>query len=223
MEKIIKLLFLLCLNMSVLAQSAGTIKDAEGNEYKTVQIGDQVWMAENLRTSVFGNGDSIPNVKSKEKWVDLTSGAWVYYQNNPNFNPTFGKLYNWYVIEDERGICPAGFHVPTNEEWNALGAFLVDQGYTNEEGVILKAKQGWNDHETLSGNGEDKYQFGALPGGNRNLNGTFSKMGINGYWWSASVNNIVNAWCRYLYNSSSSILCYDDFKNYGFSIRCVQD
>ena len=222
MEKITRLLFILFTNMSVLAQP-NIVKDSEGNEYKTVQIGNQVWMAENLSTSVYGNGDSISNTINKEKWISLQSGAWSHYQNDDEYNPIYGKLYNWYVIEDERGICPAGFHVPTNEEWSVLSSFIGEQGFVNEEGIILKAKEGWNDHEMLNGNGSDNFQFAALPGGNRNLNGTFSKMGINGYWWSSSINNEVNAWCRYLYNSSSSILCYDDYKNYGFSIRCVQD
>ena len=99
MEKITRLLFILFINMSALAQP-NIVKDSEGNEYKTVQIGNQVWMAENLRTSVYGNGDSISNIINKEKWISLQSGAWSHYQNDEEYNPIYGKLYNWYVIED---------------------------------------------------------------------------------------------------------------------------
>jgi len=214
------LLFILLIVFSVKTQ----ISDIDGNSYTTVFIGTQEWMAENLKTTRFATGDTIPNIINKDKWLNLTSGSWSYYKNDSLINKQYGKLYNWYTVVNERNVCPNGWHVPSDEEWKILADFVIKSGYEGEEGVALKSKEGWNDYDGLSGNGTDDFGFRALPGGNRNINGNFSKIGQNGYWWSTSEHaNPINAWSRYLYFNNSNIMNYEDFKNYGFSIRCLKD
>ena len=100
----------------------GMLTDIDGNIYKTVQIGNQIWMAENLRVSRYRNGDLIPNVTDNEKWGEFETGAWCNYDNNPNLNSEYGKLYNWYAVADSRNIAPAGWHVPTDAEWTFAAA-----------------------------------------------------------------------------------------------------
>ena len=90
------------------------VSDVDGNTYQTVVIGDQNWMAENLKTTRYATGDTIPNVINKEKWLNLTDGAWSYYKNDEKFNEVYGKLYNWYNVIDERNVCPNGWHVPSD-------------------------------------------------------------------------------------------------------------
>ena len=200
------------------------VSDVDGNTYQTVIIGDQNWMAENLKTTRYATGDTIPNVINKEKWLNLTDGAWSYYKNDEKFNEVYGKLYNWYNVIDERNVCPNGWHVPSDAEWKILADFIISNGHEGREGLALKSINGWNTFDGLSGNGTDDYGFHALPGGNRNINGNFSNLGKNGYWWSTSEHaNPVNAWSRYLYSNNRNIMNYEDFKNYGFSIRCLQD
>lgn len=200
------------------------VSDVDGNVYKTVVIGEQTWMAENLKTTRYATGDTIPNVVNKDQWLNLTDGAWSYYKNDIKNDELYGKLYNWYNVVDDRNVCPNGWHVPSDEEWKVLADYVIENGYEGTEGVALKGQSGWNDYDGLSGNGTDNFGFNALPGGNRNINGNFSKIGQNGYWWSTSEHaNPLNAWSRYLYNNNSNIMNYEDFKNYGFSIRCLKD
>ena len=200
------------------------VSDIDGNTYKTVVIGEQNWMAENLKTTRYATGDTIPKVINKEKWLNLTDGAWAYYKNDEKFNEVYGKLYNWHNVVDERNVCPNGWHVPSDAEWKVLADFIIYNGHEGREGLALKSINGWNTFDGVSGNGTDDFGFHALPGGNRNINGNFSNLGKNGYWWSTSEHaNPVNAWSRYLYSNNRNIINYEDFKNYGFSIRCLQD
>lgn len=222
MKKSVLVVFVLCLVF--LNYINAQVSDVDGNVYKTVVVGEQTWMAENLKTTRYATGDTIPNVVNKEQWLNLTDGAWSYYKNEEKFNDVYGKLYNWHNVVDERNVCPNGWHVPSDEEWKILADFIIANGHEGKEGIALKSIQGWNNYDGLNGNGTDDYGFGALPGGNRNINGNFSHLGKNGYWWSTSEHaNPVNAWSRYLYSNNSNIMNYEDFKNYGFSIRCLQD
>jgi uncharacterized protein (TIGR02145 family) len=196
-----------------------TIIDIDGNVYKTIQIGSQIWMAENLRVSKYRNGDMIPNVTDDEKWENSETGAWCYYDNNPAYNAEYGKLYNWYAVDDKRGLAPEGWHIPTDEEWKKLADYLggneVAGGKLKEAGKIH-----W---EKPNENGTNESDFRALPGGYRYYSGTFDSLGSYGKWWSATEGRTRYAWYRSLSCYYRCVLRGDYGKPAGFAVRCVRD
>ena len=113
------------------------VSDIDGNTYKTVVVGEQNWMAENLKTTRYATGDTIPNVINKEKWLNLTNGTWAYYKNDEKFNDVYGKLYNWHNVIDERNVCPNGWHVPSDAEWKVLADFIISNGHEGREGLAF--------------------------------------------------------------------------------------
>ena len=193
------------------------ILDADGNIYTSVKIGTQEWMTENLRTTKYADGTSIPNVTSNTAWSNLSTGAWSYYNNSSSNDATYGKLYNWYAVNTSK-LCPTGWHVPTDAEWTVLTDYLTANGHNGTEGTALKATSGWD----YDGNGTDDYGFLGLPGGHRSGNGV-SDVGYNGYWWSSSQNDSNYAWSRYLGSYDVSVASYSLNKEYGFSVRCLRD
>ena len=205
--------------------------DIDSNMYKVIRIGNQVWMAENLKVSKYRNGDEITNATDDETWKDFTSevtGAYCYYNNAASNADTYGALYNWYAISDSRNLAPKGWHVPTDEEWKELEIFLgmsqstADQTGSRgmDEGKKLKSSSGWyND-----GNGTDEVAFCGLPAGERgDVMGISDFMGFRGCFWSASENNTNSAWKRDFYFHYDDIYRYTSSKRYGFSVRCIQD
>ncbi len=207
----------------------GSVTDIDGNVYETVQIGDQVWMAENLRVTHYRNGEPIPNVTDDSEWRGLSTGAYCVYNNSVD---TYGFLYNWYATGDTINniIAPEGWHVPTDEDWKELEMYLGmsqskadDTGWRGkDEGSKLKSTSGWYDN----GNGTNEVGFTALPGGYRGSgNGVFSSVDSVGYWWSATENRSATAWGRMLGYFAPSILRYLNGydKNAGCSVRCVED
>ncbi|MBM3399551.1 MAG: hypothetical protein FJY15_03185, partial [Bacteroidetes bacterium] len=157
--------------------STGSVKMEE------VKIGTQTWMAKNLDVSTFRNGDAIPEAKTAEEWkayTAATEAAWCYYDNNPENGKIYGKLYNWYAVNDPRGLAPKGWHIPTDKEWTSLTNYYL--GGINIAGAKMKSKTGWDNN----GNGTNSSGFNGLPGGNRNFNGTFINVGKDGYWWSST-------------------------------------
>lgn len=205
----------------------GTMTDQDGNVYKTVKIGNQWWMAENLKVTHYRNGDPIPNVTVRSEWENLSTGARCAHDNNDNNIATYGLLYNWYAVDDSRNIAPAGWHVPTDEEWKELemhlGMSQSDADGTGwrgtDEGSKLKATSGWYNN----GNGTNISGFTALPGGYRNYYGTFYRIGKYGYWWSATARYSNSAWHRYLGYDSSVVDRSSGGKKYGYSVRLVRD
>ncbi|MDA8695340.1 hypothetical protein N9L83_00150 [Flavobacteriales bacterium] len=205
-----------------------------GYEYATVQIGDQCWFAENLRTTVYGNGDAIPAGLTDGEWSTTSSGATAVYGEDDgcnNYSPDidacdeaqslgeYGRLYNWYAVDDPRGLCPTGWHVPTDEEWTDLENHIGLQGFSGTEGTALKSTYGWSN----GGNGTDDFGFSALPGSLRSdSNGFFSGAGGYGYWWSSSPSG-GNAWGRDLLYNNPDIYRDDLNPRYGFSVRCLRD
>ena len=189
------------------------LTDIDGNVYASVTIGTQEWMAENLRTSKYNDGTSIPNVTDDDEWGDLSTGAWCHYNNFSNYDTIFGKSYNWYAVETGK-LCPTGWHVPTDEEWTVLEDYLTANGHSGTEGKALKA---------TSFGGTNDYGWLGLPGGSRFSNGSFFSIGNNGNWWSSSQNDASSAWSRYLYNYDDNVGSYNGYKKYGFSVRCVKD
>ncbi|MEZ5173884.1 MAG: FISUMP domain-containing protein [Bacteroidia bacterium] len=199
----------------------GTVTDIDGNTYPTVLIGNQWWMAENLRTSTYANGEPIDNVTDNTAWGGLSTGAWCHYGNNTANDTIYGKLYNWYTTVDPSGLCPAGWHVPTDAEWTVLTDYL---GGLSVAGVKMKTATGWNDYLGQNGNGTNSSGFSALPGGFLYAyDGLFYSVGYYGRWWSSSESSPTSAWKRYLLHFDSSALRGDYGKRSGLSVRCVKD
>jgi uncharacterized protein (TIGR02145 family) len=207
------------------AKTYGTMTDQEGNVYKTIVIGTQEWMAENLNTSIYRNGDAIPTNLDDSTWTNTTSGAWAYYINDVSYACPYGKLYNWYACVDARQLCPVGWHVPTNAEWTVLidnlGGVTVAGGIMKSTGTIQAATGLWFGPNTEATNSSG---FSGSPGGLREYDFSYGANGVAGFWWSSSDGgNGGSAWNRCLrFNDSASPGRIDD-KHYGFSVRCLRD
>ena len=192
-----------------------TISDIDGNFYKIVKIGTQVWTAENLNVSHYRNGDIIPQVKYPDEWSKLTTGAWCYYNNDSENSKTYGKLYNWYAVNDPRGLAPEGWHIPTNAEWKQLEDYL---GGEKIAGGKLKATTLW---ESPNKGATNESGFTAIPGGYRFFDGYFNNVGNYGYFWSSSEFFSDFAWFRYLYYNRKVVNRKFLFKSIGMSVRCL--
>ena len=201
----------------------GGVKDKGSNDYKTVKIGSQEWMAENLNASTFRNGDPIPQAKTEEEWTkagEEGKPAWCYYENDPANGNIYGKFYNWHAVNDLRGLAPEGWHVPTDEEWTTLTESLNG---TREAGGKLKeaGTAHWNSPNEGATN---ETGFTALPGGSRYYNGKFSGIGEYGGWWCASGYGTSNsAWLRGLGYGHSGVFRQISFMMDGLSVRCIRD
>jgi uncharacterized protein (TIGR02145 family) len=193
------------------------VTDYDGNKYKIVTIIKQVWMSENLNVEHYRNGDVIPQVQDKEKWANLTSGAWCYYDNDSKNGKIYGKLYNWYAVNDPRGLSPKGWHIPSDAEWTQITDYL---GGDETAGSVMKATILWNSPNTGATN---ESGFTAFPGGVRNYDGTYDVIGKYGYFWSASEDYNRYAWYRYLSYDDSDVDRTNYYKKNGFSVRCVRD
>jgi len=186
---------------------------------QNVTIGTQVWMTKNLNVSTFRNGDPIPQAKTEEEWEKAGENeqpAWCYYENDPANGAKYGKLYNWYAVNDRRGLAPIGWHIPSDAEWTVLTDYL---GGYYVAGTKMKSKSGWLDN----GNGTNSSGFSGLPGGFRDLDGTFDYVGNLGYWWSSTESDSGDAWARDLRYYSGSVGRYGNDKGKGFSVRCLRD
>lgn len=201
------------------ALAYGTVTDIDGNTYATIRIGKQVWMAENLRTTRYRNGDPIANVQNHSQWISLTTGAWAHYDNDTKFDVRYGKLYNWYAVADRRNVCPVGWHVPIDAEWSTLIKHLEGE---SAAGGKLKATTLWEGPNIGATNGSG---FSGLPGGCRlNIDGNFTGFGFYSYWWSVSESGVDNAWYRYTYSYSAGVTQSSYYlKRNGFAVRCVKD
>lgn len=203
---------------SMIAQTPTTVKDVDGFEYKVVKLGTQTWMAQNLNVSRFRNGDPIPEATTTDEWIKADKNktpAWCYYDNDPAHGASYGKLYNWYAVIDERGLAPAKWRIPTGEDWQRLIIYL---GNKQKAGEQLKADFGWRD----GGHGNNKTNFQALPGGNRSDKGLFIGNGSYGYWWSAQEHGSETAEGCDMGYRYKPINQFAFRKGNGFSIRCVK-
>ena len=199
------------------------ITDVEGNSYKTVYIGTQQWMAENLKVSKYSDGTTIPNITGNTEWSYLTTGAWSYYNNDVANNAKYGKLYNWYAVSKysngNRNVCPTGWHVPTDSEWTVLTDYL---GGTTVAGGKMKevGTTSWISPNTGVTNTS---LFTGLPGGSRYSNGNYDHIGYYGNWWSSSEDGTDGAWVRYLDNDYGDANRGGNGKKNGLSVRCLRD
>ena len=211
----------------------GSMTDQEGNVYKTIVIGTQEWMAENLNTSIYRNGDAIPTNLDNAAWQNTTSGAWAYYNNDASNACPYGKLYNWYTCVDARQLCPTGWHVPTDAEWSTMINFLdpsADGGnnFPNIAGGMMKTTGTIDDGTGLwyspNADATNSSGFSGAPGGGRSDGGEYGYIGLNGNWWSSSEVDTFNAWYRFLnYDSGNAGSYYGFSKQSGFSVRCLRD
>jgi uncharacterized protein (TIGR02145 family) len=199
------------------------ITDAENNTYKTVTIGTQTWMAENLKVTKYNDGTAIPNITDNTQWSQLSTGAWSYYNNDVTNNAKYGKLYNWYAVSKttngNKNVCPTGWHVPTDAEWTVLTEYLggevVSGGKMKEAGTTSR-KSPNTEVTNIS-------LFTGLPGGGRSLGGAYDFIGNYGNWWSSTENNASGAWFRRLNDFDGSANRGINFKGNGLSVRCLRD
>lgn len=207
------------------SQETSTVVDVDGNIYKTVKIGEQWWMSENLKTTKYNDNTAIPHVNNNSEWNYLSTPAYCWYHDDEaNYKDLFGALYNWYVIETEK-LCPTDWHIPSDEEWKTLEMHLGmsrlhadDVMYRgNKEGSKLKSLTGWND----DGNGTNKSGFNAIPSGHRygsTFGGAFFGGGDYARFWTDT-----KSWYRQLYGNSGKIYRDSGHRSHGFSVRCVKD
>ncbi len=192
----------------------------DGREYSMVTIGTQTWMAENLMATKYRNGDDIPNVTDNGTWSGLSTGGYCDYGNDTNNSNIYGRLYNWHAVNDIKGLAPLGWKIPSDADWDTLIAYL---GGSNIAGGKLKETGSfhWNVPNTGATN---ETGFTALPGGHRFYDGTFNRLGLNGYGWSNTVYNVdtTQAWRRRLSFDSSNIQRDFSWKKNGFAVRCIQ-
>jgi uncharacterized protein (TIGR02145 family) len=202
---------------------AQTVIDIDGNVYDTIHIGTQVWTRPNLKVTHYRNGDVIPYVSGDGDWCNLTTGAYCNYNNDSANGAEYGRLYNWYAVQDPRNVAPVGWHVPTFEDWDTLQIFL---GYDLVAGGKLK-EMGTVHWMSPNVGASDEYDFTALPGGQRtdSMYGcVFSEIYQQGYWWSSSEMDTVYPWgVNISYNSEGMTNWAASTRKAGFSIRLISD
>lgn len=214
---------------------AGTIRDVDGNLYTSVKIGTQTWLIQNLRTTRYRNGDVIPNITDNGAWTTTKSGAYSTYDNDPANGAVYGYLYNWHAVNDRRNIAPAGWHIPTLEEWLTLETYLSTNGFNfdgtrtgNKIAKTLASRNLWKWSNTPGGPGNDmsvnnSTNFTGLPGGGRYGNsGVFFSKSEAAFWWTREESTTVEAYYRGLFYGYSFFSNFVSSKNLGFAIRCIK-
>ncbi|MFY0690209.1 MAG: cadherin domain-containing protein [Cyclobacteriaceae bacterium] len=213
------------------------VSDADGNDYSGVVIGTQVWMGENMATTKYNDGTTIPKVTDNTAWSNLTTPGYAWYDNDSATNaPTYGTLYNWYAVETGE-LCPTGWHVPSDTEWTTLEDYLIANGYNydgttsgNKLAKSISTSAGWSASgvEGTIGNSDfpakqNASSFGAVPGGFRWGDGTFTGLGSNTLWSTSTESSSSNNWGRYMQNNQTYVDRSSNDKNIGMSIRCIRD
>jgi uncharacterized protein (TIGR02145 family) len=218
------------LEETIIESEIGETISFGGHQYATIVLGnEQQWMAENLKTPVYANGDSIPNIISNSSWSSLQFGAWVYYDNDSANNEVSGKLYNWYAVNDNRNICPDGWRVASDSDWSNLINYLdpnAEGGSVMPNAAAVKMKidgiEGWS---ALHQDGvANESGFTAVPSGNRYYNGLFGGNDDIAYWWSSTeTTENDGAWFRVIASHEFGILKSFQNKKAGMCVRCIKD
>ena len=219
MQKIKLLLALILFYIRLTSITAQAVTDTDGNRYPVITIGKQIWMAENLKTTRFNDGEAIPLVTNDNAWKIIETPAYCWLNNDIANKEVFGALYNWYTVNTKK-ICPIGWHVPSKTEWAYMIIFLGDE---NIAGAKLKEVGigHWKNSILIS---TDEFGFTALPGGLRLMEGNFPVFaGSYAVWWSVTEFSKIAAWNRGLFFSSSKVFGGNDNKKNGFSVRCIKD
>jgi len=224
----------------------GTIVDYDGNRYHTKKLGDQWWMVNNLKTTYYSDGTEIRLVESDTVWEALgyEDKAYCYYNNGENSEEqTYGALYTWAAVMNGnpssdripsgvQGVCPDGWHVPSDSEWKELEMYLGMSAAATDSMGLRGSNQGsklassasfWKDGYLESDPAFGTSGFHAQPGGGRRYDGSFGHKGDNANFWTATEHSIVRAGGRHIYSSYSSVHRYKNIKSDGFSVRCVKD
>jgi uncharacterized protein (TIGR02145 family) len=188
----------------------------------TVTIGDQVWTRTNLSLTKFKNGEEIPEAKTATEWAAANNAkqpAWCYYENNANNEATYGKLYNFYAISDERGLIPEGWRIPTDQDWNALTMFLGGEG---QAGGKMK-EEGTSNWAQPNVGATNESGFTGRPGGFRTSTASFASLSGQGVWWSSTSQGTEFAWVRDLNYSNAVLFRYSSSKSNGYSVRLIKE
>lgn len=219
----------------------GVVTDVQGNAYRTVVIGSQVWMAENLRTEFYRNGNPIDYPGSDNTaWFNNTTGAYAWYDNDVGNKNRYGALYNWHAVNSPNGLCPPGWRVPGDEDWNKLLEYLTgNYEEVTKDNIAARLKSCRQVNSPLGGHcdtdihprwdhhvvhyGTDDFGFSALPGGFRFSDGRYSNLGSYAGWWTSTRYVPSYAWSREMFHFSSQLGHYYDYAPNGFSVRCMQD
>jgi len=228
---------------TIYLKDLGTVTDYDGNVYNWTRIGEQRWMIENLKSTHYSDGTEIPFVESVYGWENLndTDKGYSYFDNSSANNDVYGALYNWAaVMNDEnssdsipsgvQGVCPTGWHLPSDSEWKELEMFLLmSEDEANEigwrglnQGDKLK-EEGTVHWENPNSGATNEVDFTALPGGYRIYYGAFNELGFGAYFWSATEYNSLQSWKRYIYADNKTVGRKMELKNSGFSVRCIED
>jgi len=217
MKKNFTLLILICINS--LLQTKAQVSDIEGNAYKTITIGSQIWIAENLKTTKYIDGTDIPLICEDSLWSTLSTPAYCWYNNDPDNNrATYGALYNWFAVNTGK-LCPAGWHVPSNAEWMVLTNFA---GGNRVAGSKLKEAglAHWTD---LNEDATNETGFTAIPAGYRTFTGLYFYKGTFAFWWSSTEFSLYHAMRSAVYNDYIMVENYEFDKISGMSVRCLKD
>ena len=226
--KVLVPFLILISNLQCKRTDSNTVRDIDGNTYKTALLGDFYWMTENLRSVRFNDGSTIPCIKDQSFWLRLDSAAYCYYQNNESYTDTFGLMYNWHAVSSGK-LCPIGWHVPTDNEWKQLEGFADTKFGTGDSiwekmglrgfdsGQRLKSIKGWRNGLK----GTDNIGFNALPGGERLTR--FYAGGSSGFWWTSTEASSSSAYYRSLIYSFEFVARDTHPKRKGFSVRCIKN
>ena len=210
--------------ISFTTKSPETIQDFDGNVYNAIQIGAQIWTTENLRTTHYSNGDEIPLITDNTEWKNLNTGALSYYDNSNLNAPLYGALYNWFAVEDSRNLCPTGWHVPTDVEWDALynayGGLQLIGGKMKSTITEPNPEPSWSVPNNTATN---EIGFSGFPGGYRDHLGKYDGKRLIGFWWYGNSYNPDQSSYLLLRNNSGVAETAHLKKTYGLSVRCVKD
>jgi uncharacterized protein (TIGR02145 family) len=214
------------------AKSVGQVVDIDNNVYNTIIIGDQVWLKENLKVTRFSNGDPIPLITDTVAWTMLTTPAYCNYNNDKSIALEYGRMYNYYTVIDKRNVCPAGWHIPNDSEWEILSVFLggtmVAGGKMKEPGTKYWRSPNVMSIDTLNGDFSeipvDESGFSALPAG-RQYHSSYNFLGQYTQIWSTTQTDFDDnlVWCRYMTYSLPHLKRFTYEKHYGISARCLKD
>ena len=201
-------------------ENKNTVTDIDGNVYHTVTIGRQTWIVENLKTTKYRDGTSIPNVSDEVQWYNLTTGGYCNYDNNEINANTYGRLYNWYAVHDSHKLAPTGWHVPTDVDWAILMTYYGGESFAGGELKETDTTH-WESPNSGATNADG---FTALPGGYRgSFGGGFYQIKVIGGWWSATEDNSLYSWYWYVANNVTNSHRINNEKKEGCSVRCVKD
>jgi uncharacterized protein (TIGR02145 family) len=202
-------------------EESAIVTDIDGNTYQLVTICNKTWTKSNLNVSRYRNGDNIPQVTNGSQWATLTTGAWCYYANTTPNGTIYGKLYNWYAVNDPRGLAPSGYHIPTEAEWTSLATCLggeaIAGGKMKSTGTTL-----WQSPNTGATNSSG---FMGLPAGAHTNFAPLYFEDINDgtSFWSSTQESTTDAWSRSLYYTETSLINETYWKHFGLSVRCIKD